>query len=428
MRYAALIPHPPLIIPGVGKADEIPTTRSACERIAEEVKAFQPETVIILSPHSVMYEDYIHISPGKSASGDFSRFRVPQVRFDVVYDEELADLIGYIARENGIAAGFEGERDPALDHGTMVPLYFLKSKRIVRLSPAGFGMGDHYRLGRCIRMAAERLGRRAAFIASGDMSHKLSVDGPYGYCREGEEHDAYVRGCLLASDFQKLMDIDPDILENAAECGFRGIVAMAGFLDGTKAKGNVLSYEAPYGVGYLCASFQGVEDAYVNLARTSVEHFIRTGEPLPELPAGMPDEMENTRAGVFVTIKKDGDLRGCIGTIAPTCASIAQEIVQNGVSAASSDPRFTPIAVGELASLSFGVDVLGRPEAIGGMDELDVKKYGVIVESGRRRGLLLPNLEGVDTVAYQVSIAAQKGGIMPGEPYSLRRFEVVRHT
>ena len=447
MRIAALFPHPPLIIPGVGGGDEVPDTRAACRRMADEICAFEPDTIVILSPHSVLYGDYFHISPGQKASGSFAGFRAPQVRFEVDYDSELATQIGEIARENGIEAGFEGERDPSLDHGTMVPLYYLcesnekkhvsdmcyhlESRRIVRLSLSGLDLATHYRYGRCIRMAAERLGRKVALVASGDMSHKLKSDGPYGFCREGAEHDAYVRECLQTIDFKRLMGIDARVLDRAAECGFRSLITMAGYLDGVNVDGGVLSYEGPYGVGYLCASFHGEEDAYVRLARRNVEHFVQTGREM-ELPGDLPGEMMTARAGIFVSIKSDGklpaeELRGCIGTIAPTCDCIADEIIQNGISAASHDPRFAPITPTELASLSFSVDVLKEPETIDSIDKLDVKKYGVIVTLGRRRGLLLPNLEGIDDAETQVSIAARKGGIGLDEPYELERFEVRRH-
>jgi len=137
--------------------------------------------------------------------------------------------------------------------------------------------------------------------------------------------------------------------------------------------------------------------------------------------------MTTRRAGVFVSLKKYGELRGCIGTIKPTTKNIAAEIIQNAISAGTRDPRFLPVEESELSELAYSVDVLGEPEPINTKDELDVKRYGVIVRSGYKSGLLLPNLEGVDTVDYQVSIALQKAGIRPGEPYKMERFEVVRH-
>ena len=168
------------------------------------------------------------------------------------------------------------------------------------------------------------------------------------------------------------------------------------------------------------------EDAFVRLARENTEHFVRTGKTLP-LPADLPEDMVQKRAGVFVSIKKDGALRGCIGTTAPTREHIADEILANSVSAAVHDSRFDPIAPEELDALSYSVDVLSPPEPVCGPEDLDVHRYGVIVSLGRKRGLLLPNLEGVDTVEEQIEIARRKGGIEKNEPWKLERFEVVRH-
>ena len=145
----------------------------------------------------------------------------------------------------------------------------------------------------------------------------------------------------------------------------------------------------------------------------------------------MPDwaapEMKNDRAGVFVSIHEDGRLRGCIGTFLPTRENIAREIISNAVSASTRDPRFDPIGPEELQRLEINVDVLSAPERIESKAELDVKRYGVIVSCGSRRGLLLPDLDGVDTVDEQVSIAMRKGGIREGEKITLERFEVIRH-
>ena len=145
------------------------------------------------------------------------------------------------------------------------------------------------------------------------------------------------------------------------------------------------------------------------------------------VPKDLPAEMLERRAGTFVSLHKDGKLRGCIGTIAATQGNIAEEIIQNAISACSRDPRFAPVTMGELKTLEISVDVLGDLEPIKSPEELDVKRYGVVVSHGRKRGLLLPNLDGVDTVEEQIEIARQKGGIRESEPYQLERFEVVRH-
>lgn len=443
-----LVPHPPLIVSGVGDGTEIPRTRAAYDRIGAEVAAYNPDVAVIISPHSVLYADYFHISPGKSASGSFARFNCPYRKFNVTYDSELASKIAEFAEQNGIPAGFLGEKDKALDHGVMTPLNFIECKTVVRVSLSGLPFTLQYRFGMCIKQAIDALGRKAVIIASGDMSHKLG--GGYGFSEYGVEHDKYVRACVEQSDIRRIFNIDPAVAENAAECGLRAIMIMCGAFDGLRVKSEVLHYESPFGVGYLTASFtadgetdsllpliiadknmrlqdaRGDEDAYTRLARANVENYVKTGKTIM-LPNDLPSEMLNTGAGVFVSIKKNGTLRGCIGTIASTCKNIATEIIQNGVSACSKDPRFEPITPDELDDLTYSVDVLNAPEPIRDRSQLDVKKYGVIVTSGECRGLLLPNLEGVDTVDEQVEIAMRKGGIKPTDSYKLERFEVVRH-
>ena len=164
----------------------------------------------------------------------------------------------------------------------------------------------------------------------------------------------------------------------------------------------------------------------MKLARMSLETFVKTGKRA-DVPKHLPPELSNKKAGAFVSLKKDGMLRGCIGTILPVTESLGEEIVRNAVSACSEDPRFNPVTEDELDSLVYSVDVLTEPEPIASEEKLDPKRYGVIVESGGRRGLLLPDLAGIDTVAEQLSIACRKGGIDPNGPVKLWRFEVVRH-
>ncbi|MDE6053759.1 MAG: AmmeMemoRadiSam system protein A, partial [Lachnospiraceae bacterium] len=133
------------------------------------------------------------------------------------------------------------------------------------------------------------------------------------------------------------------------------------------------------------------------------------------------------KAGVFVSIKENGSLRGCIGTIHAVQTSVAEEIIENAISAACGDPRFLPVREEELGELVVSVDVLGDTEVIDTPDKLDVKRYGVIVTKGRKRGLLLPNLDGIDTVEEQIAVARHKAGIGEEEDITLERFEVIRH-
>ena len=164
---------------------------------------------------------------------------------------------------------------------------------------------------------------------------------------------------------------------------------------------------------------------FVILAKRAVETYVTNGTIIHS-PEDCSEQMKE-RAGVFVCLKKEGRLRGCIGTYRPCHPDLAEEIIHNAIAAAAEDPRFHPLGEDELSSLTYTVDVLSPPEEVSGLQDLDVKRYGVVVVSGGRRGLLLPDLEGVETVEEQVCIAREKAGIAPGEPVKLFRFEVRRY-
>ena len=460
---AFMVPHPPLIVPAVGRGSEakVRETIDSYNTVAQKIAELQPDTIIITSPHATMYSNYFHISPGEKAVGDLGDFRAPNVTFNENYDYELVNRLSDITFEDGFPAGIEGERDKKLDHGTMVPLYFIrkyvKGGKIVRIGLSGLSLIDHYQLGIYIRNAVSDLGRRAVFVASGDLSHKLQDYGPYGFSPEGPEYDKRIMDVCGRSAFGEMLEFDEAFCDKAAECGHRSFVIMAGALDGFKVNTKVLSHQDVTGVGYGVCIFEPGEhdeerhflnkiltqleenhsssDEYVKLARASMEFYIKNRKKLKlpddiseELMKSLPKEMFTRAAGAFVSIHKNGELRGCIGTIGPATNCIAQEIINNAISASTRDPRFEPITEDELKWLEVNVDILGEPEDIDSMDQLDVKRYGVIVTSGYRRGLLLPDLEGVDDVETQVSIAMRKGGIKPGDNYSLQRFEVIRHT
>ena len=457
------MPHPPLIIPAVGRGKErgIQKTVDACDEVGRRIAALAPQTIVVSSPHATMYRDYFQISPGRGARGSFARFGAPQASYDAAYDVELVDAVCKLCERRGISAGVDYERDATLDHGTMIALHFIQKYyhdfKIVRMGLSGMSVSEHYKLGRAVQVAASTLNRRVVWLASGDLSHKLKEDGPYGFVPEGPQFDKRLTSDFASGDLVGVLAIDPSLSERAAECGLRSFFMMIGALDRTKVKSELLSYEGPFGVGYGVAAFDPVgddgadadcdrltqyaelherkmrerkesEDAYVRLARASLEAYVRDGKRIG-IPNGLPSELMNTRAGCFVSLKKDGNLRGCIGTIMPTRASLAEEICANAISAATRDPRFSAVQKDELDELVYDVDVLTEPEPISSVEELDVARYGVIVSTrDGRRGLLLPDLDGVDSVEEQVRIAAQKGRIdLDFDDYALERFEVVRH-
>lgn len=459
---AYAVPHPPLIIPaiGAGREQEIEATVRAYHETMRAAAELRPDTVVIISPHATAYDDFFHISPGEAAEGNFSAFGHPEITIGIEYDVDFVRALSATAGARDIPAGTLGEKDAALDHGTMIPLFFLSEylgdapTKFVRIGISGLSAHTHAMLGQAIVAAAEQLGRRTICIASGDLSHRLRKDGPYGIVPEGTEFDELCTAFLKTGDFLSLLRIPGSFAETAGHCGLNGLWVLAGALDRAALTSRLHSYEGPFGVGYAVASFtvigrdeskdyaaqlvraedaaiaelRAVEDDYVRLARRSVEHFVRTHSYLP-LPAELPQELTESRAGAFVSIKKYGKLRGCIGTFVPAQQSLAEEILYNAVSAAAHDGRFEPIEERELNRLVYSVDVLSTPESIASAEELDPKVYGVIVKSvhDNRRGLLLPDLAGIDTAEQQLAVAREKARIQPKEEVALARFTVVRH-
>ena len=453
-----IVPHPPLIVPDIGGGQEmkIQKTIDAYEKVAKRIAEIKPDTIVLTTPHSIMYSDYFHISPGRGAKGNFREFGHEQVGMEVEYDADFVKKISMLAEKNDIPAGTQGEKNKSLDHGAMVPLYFVNKYfndyKLVRISISGLSYIDHYRFGKCIGKTADESEKKIVFIASGDLSHVLKEEGPYGYKEEGVVFDREITAAMKKGDFLKFLKFDEEFCEAAAECGLRSFIIMAGVLDGKSVKSELLSYEGPFGVGYGVSSYTVIgedktrhfdeiyktnkkvsieslkneEDSYVRLARQSLESFVINHKKIKK-NQNLDNELLNKRSGVFVSLKMDGQLRGCIGTISPTTDCIADEIIQNAISAGAGDPRFYPVGEDELSRLVYSVDVLGEAEPIESMDELDTVRYGVIVTKGNRRGLLLPNLEGIDTPEEQVLIALKKAGISPSENYTMERFEVVRH-
>lgn len=456
---AMIVPHPPIIVPNIGKGEErkIQNITDAYKDAAKRLIDSRPDTVVIISPHAPSYFDYIQISSGKEAYGNLGQFRDREDSFHIRYDQELIEKIDAACQEQGIPAGTLGKQDGLLDHGTMVPLYFLKELpehvKYIRIGIGGPNARIHYALGQIIARQARALGRRIAIVGSGDLSHCQKPDSSYGYKECGPKYDENIMNILVAGDFLALMDIPEHDSEDAMVCGQKSFCVLAGSLDGLAVKASAPEHSAAFGVGYGVVSYEpsgpdpdrhflitanaqaleayneriANEDPYVSLARTTISHYIK-GHELVLPGTSLPEEMLTGKAGVFVSIHENERLRGCIGTTAPVQECIANEIIENAISASTRDPRFPAIQPWELEALEIHVDVLQPAQPIPDESSLDPKKYGVIVTKGNRRGLLLPDLEGVDTIEKQVSIAKEKAGLSADEPdCQLERFEVVRH-
>jgi len=407
-------------------------------------KATKEEVIGLVSPHAgysysgpvagatisrIKFKDtFIIIGPNHTGRGKplsimtEGTWETPLGQVEI--DSELAKQI--------LAASSHLEEDyPAhqYEHSIEVQLPFLQYfKPDIRLVPIilAYHNGATYKaIGKDIAKAIKELNKKVVIMASSDMTH-------YEPQESAQKKDAKAIEAVLDLNEDELLKRVDEL--NISMCGYAptaSLIAAAKELGATSAE--LVKYQTSgdttgdYSavVGYAGIIIKGYEmSPLAKLAKETVETFVKEGKtPQPE---ELTLEMRE-RAGVFVSIHKLRELRGCIGTFEPTQNNIAQEIIVNAISSATRDPRFSPIAPNELKDLSFNVDVLTTPEPIESKDQLDPKKYGVIVEAGLRRGLLLPDLEGVDTVDYQIDICRQKAGIAPDEPVKLYRFEVKRY-
>jgi AmmeMemoRadiSam system protein A len=463
--FSGIAPHPPIMVPEVGReaSEEVRASIDAMAELTRRIIACGAETMLLISPHAPLEARAFVAYDTPKLRGSFANFRAPDTRLEFPLDDVLLETIV----RTTAAQGYEviGLGDTPLDHGTFVPLYFLNQfgwqGRIVALGYSYLGNEDHLKFGASLKTAADSVGRPLALVASGDLSHRLKPDAPAGYNPAAWRFDEAVVTAIDENAPRRIAAIDHDLRRTAGECGYRSMLVALGATENLTAACEVLSYEAPFGVGYLVAQLTNARDAtrpsrgrpsssttvresptfprqgtrapnesspsaLPALARHAVETFVRTGKQI-KAPAA-PEPLLAAPAACFVSIKtQDGELRGCIGTLEPTKENLAEEIIANAINAAMRDPRFGPVTADELMELRYSVDVLGATEPAA-YEDLDPRNYGVIVEdeSGKRRGLLLPDLPGVESVSQQVAIAAGKAGIAPGQPLRLSRFRVDR--
>lgn len=467
--FAGIAPHPPIMVPEVG-GDAIAEVRASIEAMAmltERIIENKAETIVLISPHAPLEAVAFVAYDGPMLRGDFSMFRAPAATVEAQLDDGLLTEITRVAEERDlITLRIRGE----LDHGTAVPLYFLQRNgwtgKVVALGYSFLSNEEHLRFGNCIRQAIATVKRSVAFIASGDLSHRLKPGAPAGYNPYAHLFDEEVVDAIRCSATTRITNIDQDLRRLAGECGYRSMLVALGVAEDAKPSCEVLSYEAPWGVGYLVAQLvsassarrttptipsepakRATDNSFADhddqpptiptgrdsdflpaLARHTIETFVRDGQVIAP-PEDLPVVL-TARAGCFVSIKtRGGDLRGCIGTVDPVKDMLAEEIITNAVNSATRDPRFPPVRADELPNLQYSVDVLSSPEPCK-FEDLDPKVYGVVVEDeiGFRRGLLLPNLEAITSASYQVEIASAKAGIPRGTPVKLFRFRADRYS
>lgn len=424
-----------------GSATEL---RATIARYVDE-EALKDEVIGLLVPHAgyqysgavtgatisrIVFKDtFIIIGPSHSGRGKpFSvmtegiwRTPLGEVEIDSELAGQIVSVSEYVQEDKKAH-----EEEHAVEVQVPFLQYFKPDVRIVPIILTGAPAAIYREIGRDIARAIKDLNREAIILASGDMTHY-------------EPHETAKEKDLQAVD--AMLELDEDELTrryknlSISMCAYGPVVCL---ISAAKEMGvgaaKLVKYQTSgdssgdYGavVGYAGVIFKSIViHPLVALAKETVETYVKNREVLSP-PATLTPEMKE-KAGTFVSIHKLGSLRGCIGTFEPYEENVAAEIITNAVSSATRDPRFPPIAPEELKDLDYSVDVLTAPEPVKDASQLDPKRYGVIVEAGGRRGLLLPDLEGVDTVDYQIAVCRQKAGISRDEPLNLYRFEVKRY-
>lgn len=459
MKGYYLMPHPPIMVHevGNGREAEIQKTIDSCRKIGREIENSDADTIIIITPHGTVFRDAVSLIDIEYLQGDFGRFGAEEVSFNMKINTELTrEIIRKAEQENISTVGLNHINAQnygihlELDHGAMVPLYNIDNVEKYKLVHITYGMlspMELYSFGMIIDKAVRELKVNAVLIASGDLSHRLTHEGTYPYSPHGAEFDNALIDIINEGKISKIFSMDNTMIKEAGECGLRSLYILCGTLDGKSVSSEVLSYEGPFGVGYGVAKFKAKDgksiyeelknthkeehkrrikegNIYTSLARRNIDYFFDKRRSL-SLEDIHDDKLLNDKKGVFVSLKINNELRGCIGTIQGVTSCIGEEILKNSISAAFNDPRFSPLKQNELYECDISVDILYEPEVCT-FEDLDPKNYGVIVTYGRKRGLLLPNLEGVDTKEAQVEIALQKAGIRNDEDYHIERFKVER--
>lgn len=257
--FSCLVPHPPIIVPEVGglESKKVLNTVHALQQLEKDLYASKPEILIVISPHGTILPEAFSINLADSYYGDLAQFNAPEVTMSFKGESGLAYRIKE-ANETSLPINLITET--FLDHGIVVPLYFLaQNLKNVTLIPIGYCLKDlnlHYQFGQALKEQIQKSNKRVAVIASGDLSHCLTADAPGGYSPRGKEFDKKLVQLIKENKVQEILKLDPDLIQEAGECGLRSLVILLGVLDNVQFQPEILSYEGPFGVGYLVTDFK----------------------------------------------------------------------------------------------------------------------------------------------------------------------------
>ncbi len=425
---ATLMCHAPIVIPELAGArgQACAATTGAMRKAARALIADDPGLIVVVTPHGERKERSWGISHQPTLRGDLGRFGHRELSLRFEGSPQAAQTLSRQTQAVGLAHW--ELPDAGCDHGAFVPLYFVAQAgyrgQVLLVNLPWPGSGTEERFGQLLADCFSTDSRRIAVLASGDMSHRLLPDAPAGYHPQARVFDQQFVTALRRGDYHAACNPDPGLQDLAAEDVVDSVRVAASATGYSDRGGEVLCYEGPFGVGYTEAVLfdaQAPPRALLHLAREAIAAWLENRTP--ERPSLEPMWQE-PRAS-FVTLRTaSGELRGCIGKLAPTKPSMVDEVIENAVGAASRDPRFPPLKHSELSDLRIELSVLEKPRPVAGIEQLDPATFGVVVSHAGRRGVLLPEIDGVDDAETQVRIASQKAGIAEGAPVELRRFRV----
>lgn len=489
LKGIAIASHPPVVIPEVGRGKELLAEKTVrgLKDLALKIAQIAPDTIVCITPHGNVFRDGVSILYDLKLSGDFADFGAPEVYMEKCCDMGLLDEMNRRFGERDCCSLFinpkiakENDLSMRLDHGVMVPLIYIDKAfpdyKIVHITIGDLSLYELYKMGRILREAIEVNSKKTVILACADLSHVLKNSGPYDYHPMGAVFDEKMRQALTEKNYYDILTMPAGIYEPAEQCGLRPVVMALGATDSINTQSEILAYEAPFGVGYiegmitfdlsgkdptnesLLERFDDEkEKAYImrrknaddilGLAIDALETWVKGKKALKIKKALKKIEDQGYKerllepTGVFITLEKDGlkdtsgELRGCMGTISPVTENLAEEIVRNTIEAAAYDPRFLPVEETELKQIQVVVSIIGEIEEVENTASLDPEKYGLILEKGLHRGVLLPGIDGINTVEEQICAVRRKAGLHETfmedfedeEKERLYRFEVEQH-
>jgi MEMO1 family protein len=439
---AVLMCHAPIVIPQIAgpRAAQCAQTTAAMIEAAGRVVAHAPDVLVIISPHAPRDRRRFGVVRTDKLAGDFGRFGSPEVALQLPGAPGAARALIEISAEYGV--GWWELRGDGLDHGALVPLHFLVRAGWVGptllLSLPYPGTGLETSMGKALAEAARRCGQRWSVLASGDMSHRLTPDAPAGYHPEAGAFDRAFCSLIGRGELARACAIGSTARDIAAEDVVDSCMVAAAAVGFDATGHRILSYEGPFGVGYLEAVLHeqplgtgagrsaassvppSIAATALAVAREAIAAHLRGSAYAPDR---LPEPWERP-CGVFVTLRRRGELRGCIGHIHPLHEGLSQEIADCAVAAATHDPRFNPLEPSELDLLELEISLLSPPESVSHIDALDPERYGIVVSAGTRRGVLLPEVAGIADRHDQLRFALKKAGLSGEEEIRIERFQV----